>query len=110
AWVMARPEVDKTFVAIGGFGGGEVNAANIFVTLKPRRERTVTQQKFMQDMRQELNKIPSLRVTIQDLSQQGFTAQRGYPVEFSVRGSDWDVLGETAVTIMERMRSSPNFV
>jgi multidrug efflux pump subunit AcrB len=64
----------------------------------------------MQDMRRDLNKIPSLRVTIQDLSQQGFTAQRGFPVEFSVRGSDWAVLGENAQKIMEKMRASPNFV
>jgi multidrug efflux pump len=109
-WVMARPEVDKTFAAIGGFGGGEVNTGNIFVTLKPRRDRDVTQGQFMRDMREALNKIPSLRVTIQDLSQQGFTAQRGYPVEFSIRGSDWSVLGENADKIMDRMRASPNFV
>ena len=64
----------------------------------------------MQDMRTDLNKFPSLRVTIQDLSQQGFTAQRGYPVEFSIRGSDWNVLGESAGRIMERMRTSSNFV
>jgi len=109
-WVMARPEVSKTFASIGGFSGGEVNTGNLFVTLKPRRERSVSQAKFMKDMREDLNKIPSLRVTIQDLSQQGFTAQRGYPVEFSVRGADWDVLGDSAVKIMDRMRASPNFV
>jgi len=30
---------------------------------------------------------------MQDLSQQGFTAQRGFPVELSVRGPDWDAPG-----------------
>jgi multidrug efflux pump subunit AcrB len=91
-------------------GGGEVNTGILFVTLKPRNERKGSQAQLMADMRSELNKIPSLRVTIQDLSQQGFTAQRGFPVEFSVRGSDWAVLGDSADKIMERMRNSPNFV
>ena len=43
-------------------------------------------------MRKELNSYPGLRAVVQDLSQQGFTAQRGFPVEFSVRGSDWNQL------------------
>ena len=37
-----------------------------------------------------------MRAVVQDLSQQGFTAQRGFPVEFSVRGSDWDKLVEVS--------------
>ena len=32
---------------------------------------------------------------MQDLSQRGFSAGRGggFPVEFNIRGRDWDVLG-----------------
>ena len=37
-------------------------------------------------------RFPGMRAVIQDLSQSGFTAQRGFPVEFSVRGPDWDKL------------------
>jgi multidrug efflux pump len=109
-WVMSRPEVERYFVAIGGFGGGEVNTANLFVTLKPRSQRSISQSRFMQDMRRDLNRIPSLRVTIQDLSQAGFTARRGFPVEFTVRGRDWGELGEVSGKILEKMRSSPLFV
>ncbi len=112
-WVVARPEVERYFVAVGSSGGGssgEVNNAILFVTLKPRSERTVTQAQFMADMRKALNTIPSLRVTIQDLSQAGFTAQRGFPVEFTVRGGDWGVLADSAAKIMNGMKSSPLFV
>ena len=109
-WVLSRPEVDRYFAAVGGFGGGDVSTGVLFVTLKPRSERSVSQAQFMADMRRELNVIPSLKVTIQDLSQAGFTAQRGFPVEFTVRGRDWGVLAENAQKIMERMKASPFFV
>jgi multidrug efflux pump subunit AcrB len=49
-------------------------------------------------------------VTIQDLSQAGFTAQRGFPVEFTVRGQDWGVLADNAQKIMGEMKASPLFV
>ena len=109
-WLKTRPEMLRYYAAIGGFGGGEVNTANLFVTLKPPSERSVTQAQLMADMRRDLNKIPSARVTIQDLSLAGFTAQRGFPVEFTVRGSDWTVLADNARKIMEQMRGSPLFV
>jgi len=110
AWVLSRPEVKLYYAAVGGFGGGEVTTAVLFVTLKPRSERSVSQAQFMADMRRDLNRIPSLKVTIQDLSQGGFTAQRGFPVEFTVRGRDWDVLAQNAARIMDRMKASPLFV
>ena len=109
-WVVSRPEVSLYFAVIGGFGGSDVNTSALFVTLKPRSERSVSQAEFMADMRRELNKIPSLRVTIQDLSQAGFTAQRGFPVEFTVRGQDWGVLAQNAQKIMGEMKASPLFV
>src|SRR4029453_1579874 len=43
---------------------------------------------------------------MQDLSQQGFTAQRGFPVELSVRGPDWNRLAEYSATLMDRMRGT----
>ncbi|HMC82129.1 MAG TPA: efflux RND transporter permease subunit, partial [Candidatus Polarisedimenticolia bacterium] len=109
-WVLARPEADRYMAVVGGFGGGDVNTAVLFVTLKPRSERRISQADFMADMRRDLNTIPSLKVTIQDLSQAGFTAQRGFPVEFTVRGRDWGVLAENAGKIMDQMKASPLFV
>ncbi len=109
-WLLQRPELLRYVAAVGGFGGGEVNTGLMFITLKPKSERDTTQAQFMNELRQAFNAIPSLRAVIQDLSQQGFTAQRGFPVEFTVRGGDWETLGEGAHAIMERMRSSPYFV
>jgi HAE1 family hydrophobic/amphiphilic exporter-1 len=46
------------------------------------------------------------KVVIQDLSLSGFSAQRGFPVEFSLRGPDWKVLGELSEKIKSQMDAS----
>jgi multidrug efflux pump subunit AcrB len=50
--------------------------------------------------------IPGIRAVIQDMSQAGFTAQRGFPVEFSVRGSNWDQLVAVSQDVMNRLGES----
>ncbi|MBK9262479.1 MAG: efflux RND transporter permease subunit [Polyangiaceae bacterium] len=97
----SKPEVDRTFVVVGSFGTGAVNSGLLFVTLKPRNERKLSQNEFAAVLRKELNAIPGMRAVVQDLSQSGFTAQRGFPVEFSLRGSEW----ETLVAESERMKA-----
>ncbi|MDI1482814.1 efflux RND transporter permease subunit [Polyangium sp. y55x31] len=90
--VNNAPEVARTLVVVGGFGTGAVNSGMIFVTLKPRSERKATQNEFAAVLRKELNSIPGVRAIVQDLSQSGFTASRGFPVEFSIRGPEWGEL------------------
>ncbi len=112
-YLMHRPEIDGYFCAIGSFTGGQVNQGFIFITMKPKNERPlvngrrVTQQDFMQTVRKAFNAIPGVdRAVIQALSQTGFTSQRGFPIEFTVRGPDWDKLGGLSQEIMKRMKES----
>ena len=104
-------EVERHFAVIGGFGGGgQVNTAVLFVTLVPPRERKLSQQEFAGVVRKELNEIPGVRAVVQDLSQSGFTAQRGFPVEFSVRGPDWDKLIEASESVKTKLAASGKVV
>lgn len=105
-FVMSRPEINRYYAAIGGFGGGEVNQGVLFVTLKPKSERKMSQTELIGVFRKELNSIPDLKAFIQDLSTMGFTAQRGFPIEFSVRGRNWDDLAKYSTEIMERMKKT----
>jgi len=109
ALILSKPEVRRVNMSIGGFGGG-VNSGSAFITLVPPRERRLSQNEFAAQLRRELNSIPGLRAVIQDLSQQGFTAQRGFPVEFSVRGSDWDKLVELSQEMMRKLAASGTVV
>lgn len=115
AALAARPEIEKYFGAVGGFGGGDVNSGMMFVTMKPKGRRPVAepfqrpprQSELIDHLRKELKKIEGIqRVSVQDLSQSGFTSQRGYPVEFSLRGRDFDKMGEITESLMKKMGDS----
>ena len=116
AWAMKEPNIDRYF---GAVGGGSVNGGMMFLTLKQPKDRVPlkkggkkpTQQEMMNYTRKALKQFTELdRVSIQDPSQAGFTAKRGYPVELSLRGPDWDKLAELDQTLMKRMADSGKMV
>ncbi|MDD2752150.1 MAG: efflux RND transporter permease subunit [Candidatus Omnitrophica bacterium] len=117
-FISTRPELENYFSAIGGFTGGEVNSGIIFVTFKELKNRPVvaparralSQAHLMALFRTELNKITDVRATIQDLSLAGFSAQRGFPVELSIRGSEWEKLSQYSEEIRAKMGKSPLMV
>jgi len=104
-YINAQPEVARTMAVVGGMGGGNVSQVQVMVSLVPKAQR-VSQAAFAQRLRKELSGIPGLRVSVQDPSQSGFTASRGYPIEFSVRGPDWDTLVGEALRLRELLVES----
>jgi hydrophobe/amphiphile efflux-1 (HAE1) family protein len=86
-------------------GSGDMNSGIMFVTLEERENRP-PQSEIMQSLRAKMNVIPGTRVVLQDLSQSGFSASRGYPIELTVRGPDWNVLAESAQHMMAALRES----
>ncbi|HTF56838.1 MAG TPA: efflux RND transporter permease subunit [Planctomycetota bacterium] len=104
--VIQQPEIERYFMAVGGFGGGEVNTANLFVTLKPRNERKRSMQELIEFTRQ-FNAIPDLKVTPQDLASAAIAGRRGANVEVSIRGPDWDKLAVLADRLMDKMEVHP---
>lgn len=114
AFVLSRPEVQGLVSIIGGFGGGEVNSGIFFVTFKdpserpivPPAKRPLSQAKLMALFRKNLNELPDIKATIQDLSLSGFSAQRGFPIEFSIRGADWEKLADYSGKIQEEMKKT----
>ncbi len=112
-FLMERKEVLTYYSAVGSFSGGQVNQGFVFITMKPIKERPLlnghheTQAEFMQIVRKQFSSISGVdRATIQDLSLTGFTAQRGFPIEFTVRGPDWEKLGQFSQEIMKRMKTT----
>ncbi|HEX8152891.1 MAG TPA: efflux RND transporter permease subunit, partial [Thermoanaerobaculia bacterium] len=109
-FLMKQPEVVRVFGSVGGFGGGggggSVNTGILFVTMLPPKERAKTQADFAAMIRKEFNSYPGVRAVVQDLSQQGFTASRGFPVEFSVRGPEWEKLVQLSTEMREKLNAS----
>jgi HAE1 family hydrophobic/amphiphilic exporter-1 len=114
-FLASRPEVESSYVAVGGFGGGLVSQGIIFVNLRDPRRRPVvppftrrpTQQELMALARERLSALPGVdRVSVLDLSLVGFSAQRGYPIEFELQGPDWDTLTRLARELKTRLAAS----
>jgi hydrophobe/amphiphile efflux-1 (HAE1) family protein len=81
-----RPEVARVLSTLQGTSG------SMTLTLVPPRERKLSAQQLTQELRKALSSIAGIRASVQDPSQQGFGVSKGYPVDFTVRGSDWDTL------------------
>lgn len=117
AMLLKRPEVRRYYAAVGGFGGGGVNTGMMFVSLKqpkqrpvdPKRGRRLRQEEIMNELRAGMDQVKDARPVFQDLSTRGFAAQRGFPIEFTVRGPDWEKLAEYAKQIQAEMKKDNLF-
>ncbi len=70
----------------------------------------MTQAAFMALSRKELNKIPDLKAIIMDFSQGGFSAGRGFPIEFTVRGPDWETLTRSGTELVAKLEKSGHVI
>jgi hydrophobe/amphiphile efflux-1 (HAE1) family protein len=110
-YLLTRPEVDRFFVAIGGFGGGDASAANIFVTLKDKKLRKFSQQELLDIIRKDFKNFKGGKVFVQDTSLGSFAGSgRGFPIEIAVSGSDWDSLIKTIQSSMKDMEADGEFL
>ncbi|MFA6319263.1 MAG: efflux RND transporter permease subunit, partial [Elusimicrobiota bacterium] len=108
AWLTSQPSVKRYFGNVGGMGGGDVSSGMMFVTLKPPSERPKgpdgrrpTQGDLIKLARKELKSIKGVNAIPVDVSQSGFGGGRGMPVEFSVRGPDWEKLVELSRSLLK---------
>lgn len=113
--LSSRPEVALYMCTVGSFQGGLVNQGTFYVTMKDPDKRPVaapfrrrpTQQQLMAFVRDRVKTIPGIeRVTVMDPSLAGLSAKRGYPIQFSVQGPDWESLAKYSAGIMEKMNAS----
>jgi multidrug efflux pump subunit AcrB len=107
SWLMEQPYMDRYFVAVGGFGGGQVTSANIFVTLKEKRD--LNQQEIAQLMREKFRQLEGVRAFVQGSSSSIIGGRRGFPVELSVRGPNWDQIILEAEMLSKKMEESGKF-
>ncbi|MEK6578358.1 MAG: efflux RND transporter permease subunit, partial [Bdellovibrionota bacterium] len=84
-FLMARPETEAYFGAIGGFGGGEINTGMLFATFKPYSQRPVniekgkrlTQIELADVLRKGTAQFKDMKIFVQDMSLNAFSGKRG---------------------------------
>ncbi|HYX62863.1 MAG TPA: efflux RND transporter permease subunit, partial [Burkholderiales bacterium] len=101
------PEVKHTYATVNTGAVQGKNRVNIFVQLKPRGERSRSQDKLTQPMRERLGRIAGI-----ELTQIGAykTVTSGKPVQVSILGQDRAVLADLARQVQEVMRGIPGAV
>ncbi|WP_061224032.1 efflux RND transporter permease subunit [Leptospira weilii] len=114
-YLINRKEIEKYISNVGGFGGTEANTGMFFVTMKemghrpknPKTGKEFTQSALFGILRKDLKELaPEATFSMQDLSQRGFSAGRGYPVELVLTGPDWKTLSALSVRILDKLKES----
>jgi hydrophobe/amphiphile efflux-1 (HAE1) family protein len=98
--LAARPEVSRILTTLNGSSG------NMTLTLVPPSQRKLSAQQLSTDLRKDLQSIAGIRASVQDPSQQSFGVQKGYPVDFTVRGADWETLVTAAMKLKDELEQS----
>jgi hydrophobe/amphiphile efflux-1 (HAE1) family protein len=100
--VRRHPEVSDVVESIGSDESGQVRNATLYITLKPRAERKLSQPDFEQMLRPELKRIPDARVTVQ--SQEGGGGGLGRDITVFVVGDDPPKVEKAAHDLVAQMR------
>ncbi len=98
--IAKRPEVARVLSTLSGTTG------SMTLTLVPPKQRKLSAVGLSAELRRDLQHIAGIRVSVQDPSQQGFGVSKGYPVDFTVRGSDWDTLVTVAMKRKDDLEKS----
>jgi HAE1 family hydrophobic/amphiphilic exporter-1 len=96
-----RPEVYSFFTAVGLGELGQVNSGRMFVRLKERDERELSQSEIMRDLRRELGRIPGLQVFVAPISV--ISGQRSEPLQFAIQGPDLLKIDELSNEMVARL-------
>jgi HAE1 family hydrophobic/amphiphilic exporter-1 len=108
AYLKSRKDVEDLYTTIGNYEQNNVvNAGTIYVILTDPKKRSSTQQQIMEQVRGDLKKLlPDVDLFGQDLSLTGFSASRGFPVEYTIEGPDWQQLKKYSNQITEKLKTT----
>ncbi|MGZ3720984.1 MAG: efflux RND transporter permease subunit, partial [Bdellovibrionota bacterium] len=107
-YLATVPEVTDYYTTIGNYEQNNVvNAGTIYIVLVDSSKRKLSQTQMMAKIRKDiLAQLPGADVFAQDLSLTGFSASRGYPVEFTLEGPDWSKLQELSGPFLSKLKDS----
>jgi len=90
----------------GGNGGEGVNNATVFVQLKDKEERDLSQVEFEQQLRPQLSQIPGARISFQSQGAAGSSKD----VSILLKSENPEALSTTANALEQQMRTVPGLV
>jgi len=101
-----KAEVASFFSTIGTGSRGQVNQGNVNVRLKPKEERSKSQQALIKELKKELDTIPGVRAIPTGASV--VRGQRSEKLQFNLTGSNLQEIGRISKLLQDSLSSNPN--
>jgi HAE1 family hydrophobic/amphiphilic exporter-1 len=109
--VAKDPNVESFFSSVGVGGVGLTgNTGRIFMKLKPRKERKLSADELIRDLRPKLTRIPGIRVSLQNppVIRVGGRLSRSL-YQFTLQSPDAPELYRAAAVLEDRLKALPDF-
>jgi len=97
-------EVASYFATIGTGSRGQVNQGNVNVRLKPKEQRSKSQQTLIKDLKKELNNIPGVRAIPSPTSI--VRGQRSEKLQFNLTGTNLQEIGRISQLLQQSLSSN----
>ncbi|WP_448949819.1 efflux RND transporter permease subunit [Labrys neptuniae] len=107
AIVLKDPAIDHMAMRMGG-NGSTLNDGNMYITLKPRDERTATADQVIRRLQTQTAKVEGARLYLQsaqDVRLGGRPSRTQY--QFTLQGTDIDELDQWAPKLLAAMKAMP---
>lgn len=105
--VLKYPEVENVYTLIGtqtGAKGKSKNIAELSVKLNEKTQRSFTTDEFGMRMRDQIEKVPGLQVTVIPTS---ITGNVQSPIQIAVKGTNADLVDKAAAQVKQILASTP---
>jgi HAE1 family hydrophobic/amphiphilic exporter-1 len=106
-YLRGRPEVEYTYLTIGGDQQRTVTSGTIYVRLKPRKERALGQAALMADLRRVLPGFGGVTAFVNEVGGMGGGAR---PIQVNILGPDLARLQEISDQAIAAIRDIPGLV
>ncbi len=107
--LQKRPEVASTFYVTGSELTPDINKSRIYVNLKERKDRTLSQSDSMQQVREQLAGYPKLKSSVEMVAMVG-GGMRSVPIQLMIQGRNLEDLDRRTLAIKDVFAKLPGVV
>jgi HAE1 family hydrophobic/amphiphilic exporter-1 len=107
ATLKDMPEIDHTYATIGAGDNGTVRDGLLYLKLKERSERKLTQFQLQRLVRQKLQQIAGITISIEEVGQIGGARK---PLNADLKGDDLAELKRLGLKLKEELYKVPGIV
>ena len=109
-WLKTQSKhIEKFSISVDG----DPNRARLIISMRPKSESGVSQTDYNDILRKNIKQIMNGKVSVYDMASRGFGGggnSKGLPIEFIIKGTEWNTLTEQAEGFIKKMNESGSFV